>query len=633
MRLKNKELYLRLVNVAFDVLFANFAVLCALFLFYGMKVSETPFTYVYNLKWYLPVYTVVSISVFYCFRLYHSIKKYVSLTEAVLSALSCIVITAFFWVLTALLAIELPAAVYFLSFFILLSMTLLSRFAYRLLHILSANYSHLNGIRKSYNIMIIGAGKAGNMLIREMKNSNERYKKIVCVIDDDPDKIGKYIQGVKIVGNRDYILKAVEKYSVKEIIYTIPYSVPNVRAEILNICKRTGCLLKTIPNLMEQITDDLSLQQVRQVNIEDLLGRAPICIDLDSIMGYIRGKVVMVTGGGGSIGSELCRQLAKHKPKQLIIFDIYENNAYELQMELSRKYPELNLVTLIGSVRDVNRVDSVFKTYRPEIVYHAAAHKHVPLMESSSNEAIKNNVFGTLHVAQAADRYRAEKFILISTDKAVNPTNIMGASKRICEMIVQSFSKHSNTIFSSVRFGNVLGSNGSVIPLFKKQIEEGGPVCVTHPDMMRYFMTISEAVSLVLQAGTYARGGEIFILDMGEPVSILELAENLIRLSGYEPYKDINIKFTGLRPGEKLYEELLLNQEVATKTANDQIFIGKPLDYDEEKFFSDLEILNTAISSEASDIKSIIKQIVPSYQPVQKLPAIGSDKKHIPVKA
>ena len=383
--------------------------------------------------------------------------------------------------------------------------------------------------------------------------------------------------------------------------------------EILNICKETDCELRVLPGLYQMIKGEVSISQLRKVEIEDLLGRDPIRVKLDEIMGYVAGKVILVTGGGGSIGSELCRQVAAHEPKRLIIFDIYENNAYDIQQELKDKYPNLDLVVLIGSVRNTHRINSVFEKYRPDIVYHAAAHKHVPLMEDSPNEAIKNNVFGTYKTAMAADRYGAKRFVLISTDKAVNPTNIMGASKRLCEMVIQMMNRHSATEFVAVRFGNVLGSNGSVIPLFKKQIEKGGPVTVTHPDIIRYFMTIPEAVSLVLQAGALAKGGEIFVLDMGEPVKILDLAENLIRLSGYKPYEDIDIEFTGLRPGEKLYEELLMSEEGLQETPNKLIHIGKPIEFDEEKFREQLEILKKTADKDSDSIKQLVKEIVPTY--------------------
>ena len=434
-----------------------------------------------------------------------------------------------------------------------------------------------------------------------------------CIIDDNQAKIGKYLRGVPIVGDRNDIPDKVEEYRIEEIIVAMPSVGDAETKKILNICKETGCKIRIVPGTYQIINGDVSLSKLREVEIEDLLGRAPIKVNLDEIMGYVQGKTVMVTGGGGSIGSELCRQIAAHNPKRLVIVDIYENNAYDIQQELRRKYPDLALDVLIASVRNTHRMDNIFQKYRPNIVYHAAAHKHVPLMEDSPNEAIKNNVFGTYKTAEAADRYGVEKFVLISTDKAVNPTNIMGASKRMCEMIVQMFARHSKTNFVAVRFGNVLGSNGSVIPLFKKQIAEGGPVTVTHPDIIRYFMTIPEAVSLVLQAGAYAKGGEIFVLDMGEPVKILDLAENLIKLSGYKVGDDIKIEFTGLRPGEKLYEELLMSEEGLQDTANKMIHIGKPIEFDEDEFRRQLDKLDALSREDDPHIKEEVQKVVPTY--------------------
>ena len=415
------------------------------------------------------------------------------------------------------------------------------------------------------------------------------------------------------MGGREDIVRLAKELQIEEIIVAMPSAPQSEVRDILNICKETGCEMKVLPGLYQMIKGEVSISKLRRVEIEDLLGREPIRVQLDEIMGYVAGKVVLVTGGGGSIGSELCRQVAAHEPKQLIIFDIYENNAYDIQQELKNKFPALDLTVLIGSVRNTHRMNSIFEKYRPDIVYHAAAHKHVPLMEDSPNEAIKNNVFGTYKTALAADRYGVKRFVLISTDKAVNPTNIMGASKRICEMIIQMMNRHSKTEFVAVRFGNVLGSNGSVIPLFKKQIEKGGPVTVTHPDIIRYFMTIPEAVSLVLQAGALAKGGEIFVLDMGEPVKILDLAENLIRLSGYKPYEDIDIEFTGLRPGEKLYEELLMSEEGLQETANKLIHIGKPIEFDDDKFREQLDALKKAAEHDSASIRQLVKEIVPTY--------------------
>ena len=464
------------------------------------------------------------------------------------------------------------------------------------------------------NTMIIGAGAAANILLHEIKTSPALEYYPVCILDDSPEKRRSTVYGVKVVGNCDKIEEIAEKYDIKTIIFAIPSATPERKGEILRRCSKTGCAVKTLPSIGQMIDKKFGLSNIRSINIEDLLGRPPIKIKLDSVMDYVSGKTVLVTGGGGSIGSELCRQIAEHSPHKLIIFDIYENNAYAIQNELQRTHPEVDVEVLIGSVRDSKRLDAVFSRYHPNIVYHAAAHKHVPLMEDNPNEAVKNNDFGTLKTVRTADKFGVERFVLISTDKAVNPTNVMGATKRICEMIVQTYNKHSETEFVAVRFGNVLGSNGSVIPLFKDQIANGGPVTVTHKDIIRYFMTIPEAVSLVLQAGASARGGEIFVLDMGEPVKIVDLAENIIRLSGYTPYKDIDIKFTGLRPGEKLYEELLMDEEGLEATENNLIHIGKPIDINEDEFFADLEELSKIMYDDNADVRRVIKKIVKTYK-------------------
>lgn len=511
-----------------------------------------------------------------------------------------------------LLGMPMFRSYYFIYVIVFMFLILASRFAYRFLRMVKNNrLTHKTGNR----IMIIGAGESCNMLIKEITNSSYINGQVKCLIDDDPAKIGKYVQGIKVVGNRDTILHNARKYEIDEIIIALPSASKKNIKEITNICKESDCELKILPGMYQLVNGEVGISNLRHVEVEDLLGREPITVNVDSIAEYVRGKVVLVTGGGGSIGSELCRQIARHIPKQLIILDIYENNAYDIKQELERKYPRLNLEVLIGSVRNTSRVNYIFEKYHPDIVYHAAAHKHVPLMEDSPNEAIKNNVFGTLKTVRAADKYGTQRFVLISTDKAVNPTNIMGASKRMCEMIVQMYNTRSKTEFVAVRFGNVLGSNGSVIPLFKKQIAHGGPVTVTHPDIIRYFMTIPEAVSLVIEAGLYAKGGEIFVLDMGEPVKILDLAENLIRLSGYTPYDDIPIVFTGLRPGEKLYEELLMDEEGLKDTQNKMIHIGRPIEIDEERFEKELEALKRATDKEEEDIRPLIKQIVPTYNP------------------
>ena len=469
--------------------------------------------------------------------------------------------------------------------------------------------------RKGDNVMIIGAGDAGNMIIKEMLQSDKVTKVPICIIDDNISKKGGSINNIPIIGGREEIVDAVTKYDIKEIILAMPSSTNQDRAELLKICNKTNCKVRMLPGMYELVNDTVSLSSIRDVEIKDLLGRAEVKVNLDEIMGYIENRVILVTGGGGSIGSELCRQIATHNPKQLIILDIYENNAYDIEQELKRKYNYLNLLTLIASIRDKTKMEDIFKKYHPDIVFNAAAHKHVPLMETSPNEAIKNNVFGTLNLARCADRYNTKKFIQISTDKAVNPTNIMGASKRICEMIIQTIGLHSNCDFVAVRFGNVLGSNGSVIPLFKKQMAEGGPVTVTHKDITRYFMTIPEAVSLVLQAGSYAKKGQIFVLDMGEPVKIYDLAYDLIKLSGYIPNVNMKIKITGLRPGEKLYEERLMSEEGLEKTPNGLINIAKRLDIDDNKFLNDLDTLYEAVYNETDNVKELVAKIVPTYSP------------------
>lgn len=560
---------------------------------------------------YLPIHIIISIVIFYFFKLYHSLWNYAGIIEMQNVVSACILSAVTQVIGMYYLQYRVPRSYYILSAGVMLFLMIGSRFAYRLLR---------STIRKSRNkgnetnVMIVGGGNAGNIIIKEILTSRHINNTTVkCIIDDAMDKQGRYIQGVKVVGTRKNIIECASHYNIDEIIIAMPSTSKTVIKEIVDICKETKCTLKMLPGVYQFMTGEVSISKLRKVEVEDLLGREPIKVDLDSIMEYVSGKVILVTGGGGSIGSELCRQIAAYQPEKLIILDIYENNAYEIQQELVKKYPELDLVVLIASVRNTKRLDQIFETYRPNIVYHAAAHKHVPLMEDSPNEAIKNNVLGTWKTVIAADKYEVERFVMISTDKAVNPTNIMGASKRICEMIIQTYNKHSKTEFVAVRFGNVLGSNGSVIPLFKKQIAAGGPVTVTHPDIIRYFMTIPEAVSLVLQAGAYAKGGEIFVLDMGEPVKIVDLATNLIRLSGYIPGEEIEIVFTGLRPGEKLYEELLMKEEGMQETENKLIHIGKPIQIDEEKFLGQLDELKVLCELEPTDIRDFIQKIVPTY--------------------
>jgi FlaA1/EpsC-like NDP-sugar epimerase len=562
---------------------------------------------------YLPINMVATFVIFYLFRLYHSLWVFAGVTEMQNVFSACVVASATQLIGMELLDYPVPRSYYFLYGGVLLLLTIGSRFAYRLIRI-QLRKKRNGGEVNTTKVMIIGGGNAANAIIREINSSDHiNPMEVKCIIDDDGGKQGKYIQGIKVVGTRSNIKECATLYNIDEIIIAMPSVSKKKIRQIVEICKETACSLKILPGIYQLMNGEVSVSKLRKVEIEDLLGREPVKINLYSIMGYIKDKVILVTGGGGSIGSELCRQLAAHGPKQLIIIDIYENNAYEIQQELKRNYPKLNLVVLIASVRNERRINSIFETYKPDIVYHSAAHKHVPLMEDSPNEAIKNNVIGTWNTVLAAERNNVKRFVMISTDKAVNPTNIMGASKRICEMIIQTYDKRSKTEFVAVRFGNVLGSNGSVIPLFKKQIAAGGPVTVTHPDIIRYFMTIPEAVTLVLQAGSYAKGGEIFVLDMGEPVKILDLALNLVRLSGYIPYEDIMIEFTGLRPGEKLYEELLMNEEGMHDTENKLIHIGKPIEIDEIKFLEQLEELKLICYRESDEIREKIKEIVPTY--------------------
>lgn len=577
----------------------------------GIVSIEPQYTsnYVENM---LP-YTIISLLIFWGFRLYHSLWQYASIAEVYRIAEACITVEVVHFLSNKIVGNMLPRSCYFNAAIYLIIAICASRFMYRMIRTILNKYRN---IRTSNNVMIIGAGEATNVIMREIQSSSYLANShIACIIDDDRRKVGKYIRGVKVVGTRDKIKDAAKLYDIDEIIFSIPSASNEVKRDILNICKETDCTLKILPGVYQMVDGEININSIRNVDVLDLLGRDPIEVDIESIMGYVKDKVIMVTGGGGSIGSELCRQLVSHKPKQLIIFDIYENNAYDIQQELKINYPDANVVTLIGSIRNVSRLESVFAQYKPDIVYHAAAHKHVPLMEVSPDEAVKNNVVGTWNVAKMADKYGVKKFVMISTDKAVNPTNVMGATKRICEMIVQTYNEISKTDFVAVRFGNVLGSNGSVIPLFKKQIEAGGPVTVTDPNIIRYFMTIPEAVSLVLQAGAYAKGGEIFILDMGEPVKIDDLAKNLIRLSGYTLGIDMEIKYTGLRPGEKLYEELLMKEEGLQETDNKLIHIGKPIEFDKENFFDNLEKLKNEAYAENGNIRDLLRSVVGTYHP------------------
>lgn len=604
----NRILALVLMDIM-SVVVASFA---ALYIRFDFSFKGIPAEYMARFERILPFNIVVTLLFFVIWKLYKSVWRYASATELlnIVFATTC---AALGQVLVSFaLGDSMPRSYFAIYWFLLFGCTCAIRFSYRILRIFN-NKRKEHG-KEKVNVMLIGAGAAANAILKEIESSQYLNLSPKCIVDDQLGCHGKFLRGVPIVGGRDKIMDAVQEYRIDEIIFAIPSASVQAKKELLDICKETGCEMRTLPGMYQLINGDVSVAKLKKVEIEDLLGREPIQINSEEVFDYVSHKVVMVTGGGGSIGSELCRQIAAHNPKQLIIVDIYENNAYEIQQELLRKYPDLNLVVLIASVRNTNRINNIFETYRPQIVYHAAAHKHVPLMETSPNEAIKNNVFGTYKTAQAADKYGAEKFVLISTDKAVNPTNIMGASKRICEMVIQMMNQKSKTNFVAVRFGNVLGSNGSVIPLFKKQIAAGGPVTVTHPDIIRYFMTIPEAVSLVLQAGAYARGGEIFVLDMGEPVKIVDLAKNLIKLSGYRVGEDIEIQFTGLRPGEKMYEELLMNEEGLKKTANKMIYIGKPIEFDVEKFEKQLKKLGEDAKDEAGDIRADVKAIVPTYQ-------------------
>ena len=560
---------------------------------------------------------LITLVVYYVFKLYKSMWRYASIIEVrrLLLAVYC---SDFLRMLlyVFVLKVELPRSWYFLEPCMLLILSSTLRFLYRGMRSMKNDNPIFEQDKHLINVMIIGAGEAGNMLLREIKRSSHLPMRVVCFIDDDPLKQGYYMNDVPIVGNRNSIGEMVKKYEVDEIYIALPSASINERRELMNICDDTGCKIKLLPGIYQLMNGEVKVSKLRNVEIEDLLGRDPISVNMNQIASYVENRTVMVTGGGGSIGSELCRQVAARHPRKLIIVDIYENNAYDIQMELRNAHPELNLDVRIASIRDGEKIDALFNELRPEVVYHAAAHKHVPLMEDSPNEAIKNNVFGTLNVVKAADKYHVKRFVQISTDKAVNPTNIMGASKRMCEMIIQAFSRHSRTVFTAVRFGNVLGSNGSVIPLFKKQIAHGGPVTVTDKNIIRYFMTIPEAVSLVMQAGIFAKGGEIFVLDMGEPVKIDDLARNLIKLSGFTPDVDIPIIYTGLRPGEKLYEELLMDEEGLQKTENGSIFIGHPLDFDEEVYFEQLHHLRGTIDDMHQDtIRQEVQKIVSTYHP------------------
>ena len=632
-----------LVLVLYDLIAVSVAYFLALWLRFDLRYNEIPLRYLKAWRSFAAYYSVASVVAFWFFGLYRSIWRFASFNEFVRVLGASFLMSALHTVVTLVFYLRMPISYYLMGAVIQFILLIVIRFSYRFILFFKNRYAGRNNSR----IMLIGAGSAGQMILRDINVDNRLNGTVVCIIDDNPNKWGRYIDGVRVIGGRESILQAVEKYEVNKIFIAVPSASMAQRRDILSICNETGCEIKNLPGMGQLVSGEVSVSSLRNVSIEDLLGREPIKPDLEEVFDFINGKTVMVTGGGGSIGSELCRQIAGHSPKRLIIFDIYENNAYDIQLELKDRYPELDLVVLIGSVRDSRKMFKVFDEYRPDIVYHAAAHKHVPLMETSPCEAIKNNALGTYKTAYAAMMHGCKRFVLISTDKAVNPTNIMGASKRLCEMIIQAFDakikagradeipqlythlgeenadkdgtgrvfKDISTEFVAVRFGNVLGSNGSVVPVFKRQIEKGGPVTVTHPDIIRYFMTVPEAVSLVMLAGTYAHGGEIFVLDMGSPVKIDTLARNLIRLSGLKPDIDIKIEYTGLRPGEKLYEEKLMAEEGLKKTDNNLIHIGCPIPFDTDEFLESLgELIEVAYRNDER-IRDVVERIVPTYHP------------------
>ena len=624
------------ILMLYDLVTIAFSYFFGLFLRFDFKFSSIPEVYLDVYTKFIIPFAILCVVIYWFLKLYRSIWRFASyneLTNIIIATTICGVLN---YVLTRLFGARMPSSYHVIGFLMQGFFSAVIRFAYRFVLMIKRQQRNNKNLNR---VMLIGAGDAGLTILRDVNKNIESNSKVVCIIDDNTNKYGRYVEGVPVVGGRDDILKNIEKYNINQIFFAIPSASTATRRDILNICRETDCEIKVLPGIQQIVSGDVSVSMMKSVAIEDLLGRDVVKVNNEEIFEFINGKVVLVTGGGGSIGSELCRQIVKHNPKQLVIFDIYENNAYDIEQELKRSNPDANVVVLIGSVRDSKRVDDVFNKYRPDIVYHAAAHKHVPLMESSPCEAIKNNTIGTFKTAYAAVKYKTKRFVLISTDKAVNPTNIMGASKRMCEMVIQTFDKlirnktteklsvvedcfsevgvdrlEGNTEFVAVRFGNVLGSNGSVIPLFKKQIEAGGPVTVTHPDIIRYFMTIPEAVSLVLQAGVYAKGGEIFILDMGEPVKIDTLARNLIKLSGFKPDEDIKIVYTGLRPGEKLYEEKLMDEEGNNKTDNDLIFVGKPLEINEDKFLEELKELYHSAYNNDENIYKLVERIVETYK-------------------
>lgn len=648
---KNAFLHWQKIGVylaVYDFVAVCLAFLLALWFRFDCQYQSIPQEYFYPYLQFIPLYGIFCVVIFSSLRLYNSIWRFASYNELSRVTVATVITTLVHTVIITLGYTRMPISYYLFGAVIQFILIIGIRFSYRFILLERSRRDNYDKKLKFSRVMLVGAGSAGQMILRDLIHSEETSDKVCCIIDDNKNKWNRDIEGIPVIGGRDSILYGVDKYKIDKIYVAIPSSSAKDKRDILNICKETGCELKNLPGMYQFVTGEIGVRAMQKVSVEDLLGREPIQVDLEQIFLHLKGKKILVTGGGGSIGSELCRQIAAHDPAQLIIFDVYENNAYDIQQELKKKYPGLNLEVLIGSVRDSRKINQVFEQYQPEIVYHAAAHKHVPLMEDSPCEAIKNNAIGTYKTAYAAMKNGCKRFVLISTDKAVNPTNIMGASKRLCEMIIQSFDRmikegkaeripplyvhaeEENTDFISnranvnsvqtefvaVRFGNVLGSNGSVIPLFKKQIEAGGPVTVTHPDIIRYFMTIPEAVSLVLQAGTYAKGGEIFVLDMGEPVKIDTLARNLIQLSGFKPDVDIMIEYTGLRPGEKLYEEKLMEEEGLKTTPNHLIHIGCPIPFDEVKFLKQMEELMKMCYENRENVREMVQKIVGTYEPV-----------------
>lgn len=657
--MKNKVEHWQVVSiglVVYDTIAVTLAFFLALWFRFDCRYTMIPSEYLSAYYKFLLIYVVFSIFVFWRMRLYNSIWRFASYSELLRTIVATGITFVFHCIGITVLFGRMPLSYYVFGIMIQFALTLGVRFSYRFVLLERSRQRKSEEIAKAKRVLLIGAGKAGQMILRDIKTAKELKDIVCCIIDDNPNKWGRYVEGVPVIGGRDDILSAVDRFKIEKIVLAVPSASAQEKRDILNICKETGCELKNLPGIYQFLTGEVRVSALKDVAVEDLLGRDPIRVNMEEIYSFIQGKKVLVTGGGGSIGSGLCRQIASYHPKQLIILDIYENNAYDIQQELKKNYPELDLVVLIGSVRDSRRINAVFESYRPDVVYHAAAHKHVPLMEDSPCESIKNNVIGTYKTAYAAMMNGCQRFVLISTDKAVNPTNIMGASKRLCEMIVQSFDRmvkekipeklpilyaHADdedgamvkkqilsgdihTEFVAVRFGNVLGSNGSVIPLFKKQIAAGGPVTVTHPDIIRYFMTIPEAVSLVLQAGTYARGGEIFVLDMGSPVKIDTLARNLIKLSGLKPDVDIQVEYTGLRPGEKLYEEKLMAEEGLKKTPNSLIHVGCPIPFETDVFLEQMQSLMEAAYTNDEHIREKVAEIVTTYHPAGKN---GSEEK------